>query len=226
MAADAGPGVAGLYLLHRLLQALGIGRVVPYALVAQPIGAARASIARADPNTTVSLARPGEPVTLHFPRPAEVNRARFASGAICYACQVKGQFAGTIWLQRGSYEEDEVRCRYVLAEPTTGVWDFDVYVEPAYRLGRTMSRLWQEVDADLASQGVRWSFSRISRFNASSLRSHARLGAVTVGKACFVMLGPLQIAWLGRRRGLHLCWSAAARPTLLLKPPPEAIDRG
>ncbi len=201
MAADGGRGTAALYILHRFLQGLHIGRVVPYMLVAQPIGAGNGAYAalRPDPGTAVAPLQPGDALAGELPRPGPVNQARWRAGAVCHACTVKGRLAGTIWIQRNHYDEDEVRCRYRLASPADSVWDFDVYLAPPFRLGRTMARMWQAVDAELAGQGVRWSFSRISRFNGASLRSHARLGAVGVGNVLFIVLGPLQLAWLPGR---------------------------
>lgn len=196
-----GPGVAALYVLHRLLQRLSGGSVaiVPYVLVAQPVGNPALADVKPDPGTVVRRISPGDPVIAGFPRPAAVNAQRFADGSECYVAWVKGQFAGHIWIARNRFVEDEVRCIYEIGEPSTGVWDYDVYVEPRLRLGRTMARLWRAVDADLALQGVRWSFSRINRFNAASIRSHQRLGAKEIGGACFLVLGKLQLRWAGRQ---------------------------
>ena len=221
MWASRGPGLTALYALHRILQALGRGHasVVPYALIAQPIGVGAHAATRDDPRTTVHIAEPGDPVVSCFPRPAGVNLGRWANGAVCYVAEVRGEFAGTIWIQRERYLEDEVRCEYRLALPASCAWDFDVYVEPKYRLGRTMARLWKAVDAKLAAEGIRWSFSRISLFNAASLGSHARMGARPVGHAVFVVLGPWQLAVFDGAPRLHLSLSKRRQPTLLLRPP-------
>ena len=219
MAAESGWRIALLYVLHRVLQAARIGRVLPYALVAQPIGRGAYAAVRDDPATVVRLAAPGDAVAAQFPRPEAVNRARWSRGAQCHVCTVKEQFAGTIWIQRGRYEEDEARCEYLLAAPERSVWDFDVYVEPRWRLGRCLGRLWKAVDAQLAAQGVQWSFSRISLFNPASLNSHARLGAVRVGHAVFVVLGPLQLALASVAPRVHLSWRPRGRPRYHLAPP-------
>lgn len=225
MAADSGGSVASLYVLHRLLQALRLGRVVPYALVAQPIGGDVYRMTRDDPSTLVRRVGADDPVALRFPRPRQVNAVRWAAGADCHVCEIKGEFAGTIWIQHGAYDEDEVRCRFELADPETSVWDFDVYVEPRYRIGRTMARMWKAVDRELAAQGVRWSFSRISVFNAASLRSHARLGAVVVGRATFVEIGPLQLAWCtAGGPAWHACLPGSAGPTVRLEAPSPASE--
>ena len=195
VAEHGGRSVAALYVLHRVLQRLSGGRaaIVPYVLVAQPVGNPALADIKADPGTVVRRIGPHDPVIASFPRPTAVNAQRFAGGSECYVAWVKGQFAGHIWIARQRFVEDEVRCVYELAEPATGVWDYDVYIEPRLRLGRTMGRLWRAVDDDLAAQGVRWSFSRINRFNAASMRAHQRLGAAELGRVVFVVAGPMQL---------------------------------
>lgn len=217
--AELGSGLTALYALHRLLQILRIGRVVPYTLVAQPIGSGIYAGVRDDPSTTVQIAGPESPIKADFPRPPAINALRWAAGAICHACLVKGHFAGTIWIQRSRYEEDEVRCDYLLPDGESCVWDFDVYVAPEFRSGRTMARLWKAVDTNLASQGVRWSASRISRFNSASLRSHQRLGAVEVGRLTFFVIGPWQLMWDSQARRSHLSLSPRNRPVVRLHAP-------
>jgi hypothetical protein len=218
-ARELGWGLTLAYALHRLLQAAGIGRVVPYAFVAQPVGAGAYAQLRDDPKTLVRHAAPGDPLEASFPRPREVNRARWASGARCHVCTVGGEFAGTIWIQRQRYEEDEVRCDYVIAQPDRCVWDFDVVVAPKYRLGRTMGRLWKAVDAELARDGVRWTLSRISLFNPASLRSHTRLGAVPVGWASFLVIGPMQLAISSAAPRVHVSLRGGTRPSYLIHAP-------
>ena len=189
-----GTGLAALYVLHRVLQKSSGGRaaIVPYLLVAQPVDNPTLANVKADAGTVVQRVGPGHPLLAAFPRPAAVIAQRFADGAECYVATVKGNFAGHIWIARGRYVEDEVRCTYEIADPATGVWDYDVYVEPRFRHGRTIGRLWKAVDETLAAEGVKWTFSRINRFNAASVRSHQRLDAVTVGRVVFVVWGAVQ----------------------------------
>lgn len=217
---ERGAPLALLYLVHRVLDRLSQGRarIVPYRLVAQPIGQAIA--VRDDPHSVVRRIAPGDPLAAAFPRPAAVNAARWAAGATCHALTIKGAFAGTIWTQSDAYDEDEVRCRYVLAEPGRSVWDFDVYVEPRHRLGRAMARLWKAVDDDLAARGVRWSFSRISMFNPESMNSHARLGARPVGWVVFFCMGPWQAGLLSQAPWLHF-GGTGRRPQVMLLPPAD-----
>ncbi|WP_284615883.1 GNAT family N-acetyltransferase [Aquabacterium humicola] len=219
--AKLGTTDAVLYLVDRALRAASGGRawLVRYRIVAQPIGRAGAPRLRPDPSTELALAAPDSPLLRHFPRPAPVIQRRFDSGGHCMSAVVKGDFAGYIWWQHERYEEDEVRCSFVLASPGTCVWDYDVYVEPRYRLGRTMARLWQAVDDHLAAQGIAWTLSRIATFNPASLAAHARLGTETCATASFLVLGPVQLAFLGQAPFVHLSWHDGQRPQLRLGPP-------
>ena len=221
--AEFGVAVTLLYAGHRLLQRISgdRGRLVCYGLYAQPIGAGQFAAVRDDSATVVARADSAGPLVTVFPRPASVIAQRFLQGAQCYVATVRGAFAGFIWMARGWHEEDEVRCRYELPDCRTAVWDFDVYVEPRLRMGRTLARLWKAVDADLAQDGVRWSFSRISLFNRGSITTHERLGAVRVGRAVFVCIGPVQVTLLSSAPFLHISIGANAGPTIRLSPPME-----
>lgn len=223
--ATLGVPLLGLYALSRALERVSDGRarIVPYAFVAQPIGNPKLAAVRDDAQTAVFAVAPGAAVTAEFPRPPEVIRWRFETGAVCHVATVKDRFAGFIWTRRDGYDEDDVRCRYRLGS-SHAVWDFDVYVAPAYRLGRTMARMWKAVDLELQREGVRWSLSRISLFNPASLAAHARLGAQRVGTACFVVCGRFQLAWLPAPRRLHFSASAASAPQITLTPPEGNLD--
>lgn len=218
--AEMGCAVALLYALHRLFESATRGRVriVPYAFVAQPLGSDMHQVSDGQ-DTEVRRVMPGDPIAAAFPRPAEVNAARWNAGARCYAALVKGAFAGTIWIRHAGYEEDEVRCDYRLADAAHSVWDFDVYVEPRFRFGRTMARLWKAVDRELAAEGRRWTFSRISLFNSASLKSHARLGAVPVGHAYFLVMGGLEIGLRPHPWGVNFSRPGGARMQVVLRPP-------
>ena len=211
-----------LYVLNRLLgrATLGAVRVQRYLIVAQPIGRSGQPELRPDSGAAVvAPTLPDSPLVAAFPRPPAVISARFSGGAQCFSATVRSAFAGFIWIQRDAYNEDEVRCRYVLDEPGRCVWDFDVYVEPRFRFGRTMARLWQAVDARLQAQGVQWSFSRISVFNAESIAAHSRLGIVGCSSATFLCIGAFQLSLLATRPFVHLSFSNQQRPLIRLSPP-------
>jgi len=219
--AEMGLPVACLYLCHRIATRLsgGHARLVAYALCAQPIGAGRLAAMREDAHTLVATVAAADPICASFPRPAKVVRQRFGDDARCYVARVKGSFGGHIWISRDRHAEDEVRCQYILAAPECSAWDFDVYVEPRLRLGRTLARLWWHVDQALAAEGVRWSFSRISLFNSGSLGAHQRLGAVRLGTAVFLELGPAQLTLLSVAPFVHASWGNSPGPHIRLAPP-------
>lgn len=214
-------GLALMYAAHRLLNRATGGRVaiVPYLLVAQPIGTAPLSDGRSDVSTRVERVGPGHPLLPSFPRPGDVLARRFSSGAECYAATVKGEFAGHIWIARGRFSEDEVRCVYTWEDAASSVWDFDVYVVPRLRLGRTLSRLWSAVDASLSASGVQWTFSRINRFNTASVKAHLRLGALEVGRLVFVTIGRLQLTWRPGQLIPRPSWGPGSAPVIRLKVP-------
>lgn len=211
---------AMLYLTGRALAAATFGhcRLVKYYFMAQPIAPGGAGADRRGA-IAVRIVAPDDPVVKRFPRPPQIIARRFAAGAQAFVAEIHGRFAGFLWLQQWSYDEDEVRCRYVPWPPQHTVWDFDVHVEPEFRMGRAFSKLWDAANRHLRERGVRWSMSRISAFNPESLRAHARLGSAPIGSAVFVTLGPWQAAWLSEKPFIHVALSAAAHPTIRLVAP-------
>lgn len=210
-----------LYLVARGLETLSghRARLLRYYLVAQPVPPKAESKLRASANSLVTFIRHGDPLVASFPRPPVVIRKRFCDGNLCLAAHSGERFSGFLWLARGAYDEDEVRCRYELARPEQSAWDYDVYVEPDFRIGRSFARLWDAANRYLVAEGVRWSFSRISAFNPASLQSHSQLGIRRLFSATFLCLGPVQITFAGIAPFLHVSFSEHARPTLRLHPP-------
>lgn len=212
--------LAVVYVLHRLMQRCSAGRagIVPYALMAQPVGNPALAALKSDTGTVVRRIAPADPVVSCFPRPRLVNEHRFAAGSECYVAWVKERFAGHIWVARGRYVEDEVRCDFEITEPDACAWDYDVYVEPEFRLGRTLGRLWREVDDSLAAQGLQWTFSRINRLNPGSMRAHQRMGACEVGRISFLVLGPVQLR-MGGGAFIEIGLPGGSRPVCRLTRP-------
>ncbi|MBN7797427.1 GNAT family N-acetyltransferase [Parahaliea mediterranea] len=125
-----------------------------------------------------------------FPRSEKIVASRYAQGAVCFvAFAGDGQAAGCIWIVPGRYDEDEVRCRFVPAPEGESAWDFDVFIHPKYRLGRTFLYLWDAADDWMRNRGIHWSASRIDGFNAESLKAHRSMGARRVGRAYFLCIG-------------------------------------
>lgn len=211
-------------LLYAIDQALarasrGHCRLIRYAIVAQPVTPAAAAALRADGKTRIERIPAGHALVAQFPRPAHILQRRYRDGACCLAATQGDAFVGFLWWQQAGYEEDEVWCLYQLLDADQSVWDFDVHIEPRFRLGRALARLWAAANAELAAQGIAWSFSRIALSNRASLAAHARLGAVECARASFLCLGPLQLAWLPGAPWLRLSWATLGRPVLALRVP-------
>lgn len=221
--AELGLANAILYYLAEMLGRASRRRMTlrRYLIVAQPVPD-KPVISLADSKTVIRQVNATDPAVAAFPRPTNVIVARYAAGYTCLQASIGGTFVGFIWLAFGAYEEDEVRCRYQLADGEKLAWDFDVYVEPRYRLGRSFARLWQAANNLLRAQGIEWTLSRISAFNASSLAAHARLGTVSLGYATFLCLGPLQFAFLPGNLLPRASWNEASRPILILDSPRAA----
>lgn len=210
-----------VYLAGKALSRASGGRirVTRYALVAQPVPTQQRAAPRPSPRSPVDFITADDPVVTDFPRRPAVIARRFAQGDRCLAARVDGRFAGFIWLARNAYDEDTVRCRYEIAAPHSGVWDYDVYVDPDFRLGRTFARLWSTANARLAAEGVHWSFSRIDTANPVSLQAHRQLGIRKLYSATFVTLGGCQLMLAGAAPYVHVALTRGARPVLRLHPP-------
>lgn len=210
---------AAWYVASRVLDTAtnGTVRIVKYRFVAQPVPDSPAASPERGRAIELRWLQSDDPLVAQMPRPPAVIARRFGDGARCLAAVKSGRLIGFLWYKEGEYLEDEVRCRYRF-DPATAVWDFDVYVDPEYRLGRLFSRLWSTAHAELRARGYRWTISRISAFNSASLAAHARMGARTVGSATFFAIGRLQISFSTVAPRFHLSWRPDRYPLFVLMP--------
>lgn len=194
-------------------------RLHRYYFVAQPVADAPLAPTERTSAIAIRMVEADDALAAQFPRPSEVIAFRYAMGAQCLAAETQHKFIGFIWLKERCYPEDEVRCFYVIEPSCDAVWDFDVYIEPAYRVGRTFARLWDGAHAWMRQRGYRWSLSRISAFNPESLAAHERLGTRRIGSATFLRMSNMQIALLDRSPFIHISWRDSESPSLLLRVP-------
>lgn len=216
---ELGAKVALLYWSDRALNAVSRGRVRLrlYRLVVQPLPS------RADrPRGTSISVRPLEPADLdRLPLPVarEVVEQRLGTGANCFVAELRGEFAGYAWFQAGPYEEDEVRCTFVPEPRESTLWDFDVYIEPRFRLSRAFVRLWEGAAEALRARGFTHTASRISAYNSASLRAHANLGSRIVGAALFFTVGVAQLMIATSPPFVHLGLTRTSAPRLRVTTP-------
>lgn len=211
-----------LYLLGKTLQRISRGRarIIRYHFVAQPVPVGEIAKLRPASKVVTRFISHDDPVVTQFPRPRNIINRRFKSGAECLVIESDGEFAGFLWLAYDCYDEDEVRCRYRLGCPTARAWDYDVYIAPRFRIGRSFARLWTAANAHLSGQGIHWSISRISAFNPGSLAAHRSLGIQVIGAATFICIGTLQLGVFNSAPFIHLSLSRTTIPTIDLLPPP------
>lgn len=209
---------ATLYAASRTLPGLWRGLALhKYIFVAQPVASVSKLPAHRGQSIKVRLVEEGDPVLESFPVPSRVIAARYRQGATCMAAFREEKLVCYAWTVRGPYQEDEVRSRFVPLPAGSSAWDFDVYVAPAERLGMGFSRLWDAVNEQLARSGVHWTMSRISAFNAPSLRSHTRLGARKVGSATYLVIGKQQVMFATIPPFVHFSRRADKAPALRIR---------
>jgi len=193
-------------------------RLVRYRLLVQPVVSNPAPVGRLGRGLRIREAERGDPVLGQMERPAATIASRFEQGARCLVALRGDELVGCIWWIEGPYIEDEVRCVFIPQPAGRALWDFDVYVAPAHRFGPAFARLWNAAIGRMRQAGFEWSCSRISAFNATSLRAHQRLGARVVGSRSYLCVGPLQLSLSRHPPRLHVSCSPASRPVVQVPP--------
>lgn len=203
-----------LYVSDRAMASASRGsvRVHKYYFVAQPVPSKKSLQRARGSRLQLRQVLPGDKAIEQFPRPKDVIDQRYQQGARCIAAFRDSRFVGYLWHVRDRYMEDEVRATFTMMPQGSAAWDFDVHIEPAFRIGVAFLRLWDEANALLASEGMRWSYSRISAYNAESLRAHARLGTIGKGMAVFFKAGKCQLMLSTVNPYIHLSFSPRSSP--------------
>jgi GNAT superfamily N-acetyltransferase len=202
---ELGAVEAALYLADRLLGRVSRGRwrLHRYALVVQPLQVQERMLKRGGSVQIRSLSE-AESRDYDLLRPREVIDFRYGQNAHCIAALQEDTVVGFIWVMTTPYREDEVDC-WFHPEPAGVVgWDFDVYVDPKFRVGTLMGRLWAHASQHLLAAGCHASASRIATSNRSSIAAHRRMGAERVGNATFLKLGSFQLAVVSRPFRVYL----------------------
>lgn len=204
---------------RRFAPALGVYR---YYFVAQPVpGGALLAPGRGATITVRQLAE-HDPALRSLPVDERVVAARFRHNSICFGA-FRGEAAiGCLWLCFGGYVEDEVASVFRPWPGDRAAWDFDLYIDPKYRVGFAFARLWDAAYAYLRERGYRWTVSRISAFNAVSLNSHAKLGAVRVGSLLVLRAGGVQVSFSSLRPYVNVGMGAKTMPEYRIAVPDDA----
>ncbi len=161
-------------------------RLYFYELMVQPIPEKPLLPVRFAKGIEIREIKRGDPEVDLMPARPEVKESRFEQNAICLGAFQKGKFIGYIWFCFRAYDEDEVRCTFLLTPADQAVFDFDLYLFPEYRMGLGFIGIWNGANAFLRSRGIKFTFSRLTRFNLASRRAHEHLGWKCVGRTVFL----------------------------------------
>jgi hypothetical protein len=211
---------AALFVVARVLERLtrGRARIFKYYFMAQPVPRQPNASARAA-GIVVEEMREGDPRLALFDRPTAELARRFAASSRCFAAWQGATLTGFLWFSERGYDEDEVRCTFRVDPADRSVWDLDVHVMPRFRLGRTFALLWDSAFTAMRARGVRWTISRVSAFNAESIRAHQRLGAQRTGWAVFFLFGSFQFTLTSLRQLKCGSLEQGAYPVILVRAP-------
>ena len=186
---EFGPWSGILYIIDRGLEAVSPNlRLFVYEIMVQPIRNEPLAPPRWVKSLTFREIDRGDPLLALMPAREEVKEQRYKQRAKCLGAFKEGKLIGYIWFASGAYQEDEVKCTFVLTASAESVFDFDLYLFPEHRMGLGFVGLWNGANEYLRGRGVRYTFSRVSRFNVGSRRAHDRLGWVRVCTTIFLKL--------------------------------------
>ena len=219
---EFGVAAGTLYAADRVLRMVSprLGLYV-YEFIAQPVGGKSLLPASRSKNLNFAEIPRGHPDINAMPARPEIKELRFEQGAVCLGAYRNGNLLGYVWFCFDAYNEDEVRCTYALGEPRQSVFDFDLYVLPEHRMGLGFAAVWHGANEYLQSRGIRYTFSRMTRFNLASRRSHARLGGQRVGRAIFLQAWRVELMLSTLAPYIDLTWRSGQGTRLLLQPPPR-----
>lgn len=195
------------YYVPRFVSVVTAGRckIFPIAFYAQPVRSQSLLRDSADNGITVGVLSPESVPEPSFGRPEGVIPERFESGHTCIGVIKDSDLQGFMWLSTGPVHERRVRCVFEPNPPGRAAWDYDVFVAPRHRFGRTFARLWDGAWKYLDAQGYKTTLSWIELSNVDSVRAHTRLGAQKVGWAVFVVAWSTQLTISSCRPYVH--WS-------------------
>jgi hypothetical protein len=202
-------------LFVRMVPAL---RLYCYEFVVQPLAVGERTPSRRGVSIELREIRRGDPEVALMPARPDIKERRFAHDALCLGAFRKGEFIGYIWFQFRAYEEDEVRCTYVVEPADQAVFDFDLYIFPEHRMGTAFVGIWRAASRYLEERGIRHTFSRVTRFNVASVRAHRRLGAARVASAVFLQAGRVEIMMATLFPYCYVSAARSNRPRLRLRP--------
>jgi hypothetical protein len=216
---EFGPVAGLLYAIDRVLSILSPGlRLYVYEFMVQPITSKALLAGGLDKQLEIREIKAADPEMALMPVRPEVMQARLAQNAVCLGAFRKGALIGYMWFCHRTYDEDEVRCTYVLGRARESVFDFDFYLFPEHRMGLGFVGLWNGANEFLSRRGIHYTFSRLTRFNVASRRAHQHLGWKVVGRALFLRAWRLEVMVATLFPFVNVSMTKAGRVRLVLQP--------
>jgi len=194
-----------LYVLNRIFNSLSPNfRLFYYELMVQPITDKPLLPGSLSSNIVIREIKPGDPELALMPIRKDILESRLQQQTICLGAFSKEKFIGYIWFCFGSYLEDEVRCIYDLSPENEAVFDFDLYLFPEHRLGLGFMAIWDGANKYLSSKGIKYTFSRLTRYNLPSRNAHAHLGWKVAAHAIILKAGTAEILMTNTSPYFHI----------------------
>ena len=209
-------GRAVVFSLRRFCPFFSIGK---YYLVAQPTTEERLLPEKWGKGVSVQQIDHYHPLVSRLPRPRDEIIRRFAGGALCFLATRQDRIIGHLWITQSAYREPFHRCEYMLQPPGRTAWDFDMWITPDDRIGFVFARLWDRCNSYLREQGVTWTCSRVSAFNAASLKAHERLGMRVMHTLFYLGAGPVELLIADVAPFIALSFSRRKFPVIEVTPP-------
>src|SRR4051812_31722043 len=207
-----------LYLADRIVQKFSPElRVFFYEMLIQPIPEKPLLSGKLAQTFQIREIRRGDPEVEMMPARPDIKELRFAQNAICLGAFKNDKLVGYVWLCFNRYEEDEVRCTFVLPAHGHGVFDFDIYIFPEYRLTLGFVGVWNGANQYLRSKGITNSFSRLTRTNVASRRAHKHLGASRISRVVILKLWAVELLFTSTAPYFHISLTRGNRARMKLR---------
>ena len=146
----------------------------------------------------------------------EVMASRIRQNATCLGAFKEMNLSATCGSATGGTRKTRSGVRICWGVRRDSVFDFDFYIYPEHRMGLAFVALWNGANAFLSSRGIRYTFSRLTRFNTASRRAHRHFGWKHVGRALFLQLGrfEMMLATVAPFAGISFAATSRLRRTL------------
>lgn len=216
---DFGAIAGTLYIIDQALIRISSHlRLFCYEFLIQPIPDKPLVPARFVKSLKIREIKYSDPELDLMPISSEIKELRFKQNAICLGAFQKGEFIGYFWFSFHTYEEDEVRCTYLLTPEDESAFDFDLYIFPEHRMGLAFIGVWNGACEYLRTKGVKYSYSRLTRFNLASRRAHQRLGSKCISRAVFLKLWQFEFMMATVFPYMHISILKPNRASIRMRP--------